>query len=66
MGEQLEREQSFRNAPKKPGAMSAKSRKKPKRAERARVLEDTLRRDAAAAVKEFQSGGGIRRRQKAS
>jgi len=57
-GESSDREQSFRNAPKKPGALSAKSRKKPKRAERARVLEDTLRRDAAAAVREFQSGAG--------
>jgi len=54
-----EKELAFRNAPKKPGVVSAKARKKPKRAERARVLEDTLRRDAAAAVREFQSGAGL-------
>ena len=57
--EQAEKEQQFRNAPKKGvGAAGKAARKKPKRAERARVLEDTLRRDAAAAVKEFQSGSG--------
>lgn len=58
--EQAEKEQQFRNAPKKGvGAAGKAARKKPKRAERARVLEDTLRRDAAAAVKEFQSGSGL-------
>lgn len=57
--EQAEKEQQFRNSPKKGlGAAGKAARKKPKRAERARVLEDTLRRDAAAAVKEFQSGSG--------
>ncbi|MBX3180136.1 MAG: translation initiation factor IF-2 [Candidatus Hydrogenedentes bacterium] len=53
-----DRETLFRNAPKKAVAATGKARKKPKRAERARVLEDTLRRDAAAAVREFQSGAG--------
>jgi len=36
----------------------AKVKKKPKRAERARMVEETLRRDAAAMVREFQGGGG--------
>ena len=60
-----DRENTFRNAPRK--SVGGKPvRKKPKRAERARVLEDTLRRDAAAAVKEFQSGGllGSKKRRK--
>jgi len=59
--EESKREQQFRNAPRKPAAAGAKAvRKKPKRAERARVIESHLRRDAAAAVREFQSGtGGI-------
>ncbi len=57
--EQAQKEQQYRNAPKKGiGAAGKAVKKKPKRAERARVLEDTLRRDAAAAVKEFQSGTG--------
>ncbi len=35
------------------------ARKRQKRAERARVLEDGLRRDAAAAVREYQAGGAL-------
>jgi translation initiation factor IF-2 len=49
------------------GAAGAKAgaKKKPKKAERARVLEETMRRDAAAMVKEFQSGtGGVVKRKK--
>jgi len=57
--EEGRREQQFRNAPRKPSAAGGKAvRKKPKRAERARVIESHLRRDAAAAVREFQSGAG--------
>ncbi len=57
--EEGRREQQFRNAPRKPSAIAGKAvRKKPKRAERARVIESHLRRDAAAAVREFQSGAG--------
>lgn len=42
------------------------ARKRQKRTERARALEDTMRRDAAAAVREFESGGlgGSKRRKK--
>lgn len=57
--EEGRREQQFRNAPRKPTTAGGKAaRKKPKRAERARVIESHLRRDAAAAVREFQSGAG--------
>jgi translation initiation factor IF-2 len=42
------------------------ARKRQKRAERSRVAEELLRRDAAAAVREYQAGalGGVRKRKK--
>lgn len=49
------------------GRKSGKTAKKrQKRAEKARLLEENLRRDAAAAVREYQSGGsfGMARRKK--
>jgi len=48
------------------GAKAAAAKKKPKRAERVRVLEETMRRDAAAMVREFQSGSssGVPKRRK--
>ncbi len=48
------------------GAKAAAAKKKPKRAERLRVLEETMRRDAAAMVREFQSGAssGVPKRRK--
>lgn len=49
---------------KRPGATTgtakaAAAKKKPKRAERQRVLEEAMRRDAAAMVREFKSGTGL-------
>lgn len=64
---QIDTEQLFTGAPKKTGHSGKTARKRQKRAERARVLEDTLRRDAAAAVREYQAGtagAGIRKRRK--
>ncbi|MFM1920347.1 MAG: hypothetical protein RLZZ303_1981 [Candidatus Hydrogenedentota bacterium] len=38
---------------------AAAAKKKPKRAEKQRVLEEAMRRDAAAMVREFKSGTGL-------
>jgi len=41
------------------GAAGKAAKKKPKRAERGRLLEETMRRDAAAMVREFTGGVGM-------
>ncbi len=64
-GEVIEKEALFKG-PQKKGASGKTARKRQKRAERARLIEDGLRRDAAAAVREFQAGGtfGMPKRKK--
>ncbi|HDP35820.1 MAG TPA: translation initiation factor IF-2, partial [Candidatus Hydrogenedentes bacterium] len=52
---------------KSEAGLSKSARKKAKRAERTRIREENIRREAAAAVKEFQAGtamGGARKRRK--
>lgn len=64
-GDVIDKELLFKGSQKK--AVSGKTaRKRQKRAERARLIEDGLRRDAAAAVREFQAGGtfGMPKRRK--
>ncbi len=61
--ETIDKELLFRGEGKKSGKTA---KKRQKRAEKARMLEDNMRRDAAAAVREYQSGGsfGMARRKK--
>lgn len=63
--EAIDKEALFKGAPKKT-TVGKTARKRQKRAERARLIEDGLRKDAAAAVKEFQAGGtfGMPRKRK--
>ncbi|HPO13983.1 MAG TPA: translation initiation factor IF-2 [Candidatus Hydrogenedentes bacterium] len=61
--ETIDKDLLFRGEGKKSGKTA---KKRQKRAEKARLIEENLRRDAAAAVREYQSGGtfGMARRKK--